>query len=369
MMHQMKQELPILYANKVIFWQPETLANFESILPGSWLMIRKAWNPAVNSDATLNELFTRFYGSAEKPMRQYWQTFDDAWANSPEHAGMDAGYIRRFSPTILSQARSAMNAAIKAASTPVVRQRIKMQDDALKQFELLMQMKWNLNSGKLDGLDVLSDRWQSTQARLGKDYSAQYAFTKIPWVASKSTLAGHYFNTLFGQPFGAGGRIARDFKVLTPPLRKWKYVVDKEKAGEASNWQKTDFNDAAWKTTDVGVETWIALGLEGYYGSVWYRASVDVPAVTAGKKVFLWVPNEDGDIKVFVNGIHVPYVNEKGESSDELKSGFGTPISFDISAAVKANSKNQISIIGTRAYLNELGTGGLMAPPYLYAEK
>ena len=34
MMHQMSEELPIIYANNVKFWQPETMPNFESVLPG-----------------------------------------------------------------------------------------------------------------------------------------------------------------------------------------------------------------------------------------------------------------------------------------------------------------------------------------------
>ena len=34
MMHQMAEELPILYRNNVVFWQPETLPTFESSLPG-----------------------------------------------------------------------------------------------------------------------------------------------------------------------------------------------------------------------------------------------------------------------------------------------------------------------------------------------
>lgn len=369
MMHQMKAELPILYANNVAFWQPETLPDFESILPGMWLTLRMSWNPKLNSDAVLNEFFTRFYGEAEKPMRLYWQTFDDAWTKVPEHAGMDAGYARRFTPGVLARARSAMNAAMKAAKTPVVKSRVKMQDDALKQFELLMQMKWDLNGGKLADLDVLSERWLNTQARLGEEYSKQYAFTKIPWQASKSTLAAHYFNILFGQPYGPGGRIAREFQVVTPPLRNWKYAVDKDRVGETNNWQTQTFNDANWKTTDLALDNWFDLGLADYYGPVWYRAKVKVPAGGKNKKTFLWIPSEDGDVKLFINGKLVPYVNARGEISEQFKGGFCTPISFDITSFFKPGEENDFALIGTRTFLNELGTGGLMSPLYLYQEK
>ena len=36
-------------------------------------------------------------------------------------------------------------------------------------------------------------------------------------------------------------------------------------------------------------------------GPVWYRSAVKVPAVPAGKKVYLWLGSTDGRVKVFVN--------------------------------------------------------------------
>ena len=119
---------------------------------------------------------------------------------------------------------------------------------------------------------------------------------------------------------------------------------------------------------DPMVDTWFALGLESYYGPMWYRQTVKVPQVPAGKKVYLWVSSEDGNVKVFVNGRHVPYVNEKGERSDEY-SGYAQAVSFDVTNAIKPNADNQITIVGTRTFINELGTGGLLGPIYLYREK
>src|SRR4029079_6883994 len=95
-------------------------------------------------------------------------------------------------------------------------------------------------------------------------------------------------------------RIARDFTLLTPTLRKWKWKQDREKKGEAAGWAGPSHDDRAWKSTDVAVDTWSALGLHNYMGAVWYRISVKVPAIPAGKKVYLWVGSTDGSVKVFV---------------------------------------------------------------------
>ncbi len=156
-----------------------------------------------------------------------------------------------------------------------------------------------------------------------------------------------------------GARIARNFSPISPSLRRWRYQTDKDKKGEAAGWSKVGFNDAAWKVTDAAVETWATLGLMEYFGPMFYRNTVKVPQVPAGNKVYLWLSSIDGNAKVFVNGRNIPYVNEKGEKTSEF-SGFVTPASFDVTNAIKSNSDNQITIIGTRTVLNELGTGGLL---------
>ena len=44
-------------------------------------------------------------------------------------------------------------------------------------------------------------------------------------------------------------------------------------------------------------------------------------------------------------------------------------LTFNVTSAVTSNAENQITIKATRPFLNELGTGGLLAPLTLYAEK
>jgi hypothetical protein len=130
---------------------------------------------------------------------------------------------------------------------------------------------------------------------------------------------------------------------------------------------KPEFNDASWKTADGMFDTWSSLGLHNYMGSAWYRTPVKLPALQAGKKTFLWIGATDGRVKVFVNGQNIPYVNDKGEKADSV-SAFCQPFSFDISSAVKSDGENSIALFTTRESVNELGTGGLLAPAAVYVE-
>jgi hypothetical protein len=366
MMRQMSEELPLLYANHVRHWQPETMPNFESVLPGMVLAMRMSRDATAKPAEIMAEFFTKFYGAAAAPMRHYWTLFDNAWTTVPEHAGNAFGYPRRFSPAMMKEARSAMDKALVTCRTDIERRRVKLHDDALKQFELFMKLRWDLFEGRLASLGADSSRYVDRQKALGDEYAAQYAFTKVYW--APETVGVRYFKHFFKRAYDDAARIARDYSVISPPLRQWRYQADKEKRGESLGWRRSEFDDRGWKTTDPCVNTWFALGLDAYYGSMFYRTTVNIPAIPVGRKVYLWIGSADDSAKVFVNGRHIPYVNEKGEKTDE-SSGFCRPASFEITPAIKANGGNQITIVATRTFLNELGTGGLIGPVYIYREK
>src|SRR5262245_58885227 len=103
-------------------------------------------------------------------------------------------------------------------------------------------------------------------------------------------------------------------------------------------------------------------------GAMWYRTKIAVPPIPVGKKVYLWIGATDGRVKVFINGKHIPYVDAKGKTEDTFV-GYCQPASFDITAGIKAGADNVVSLLCTREFLNELGTGGLIAPVVVYREK
>lgn len=366
MMRQMSDELPFLYSNGVIFWQPETIPNFESALPGLVLANRLAWDSQLKPSEVLDEFFTKFYGAAASPMRQYWRIFDDAWTQVPEHAGCGFGYPRRFTPELMKQARAAMDEAIAACRTDLQKRRVQMHNESLKQFELFMKLRWDLFEGRLAGLADDADRWRDRQSALGEQYTAQSAFARTRW--APETVGGFCFKNFYQPAYDDGARIARDFTVIVPTLRQWRYAIDRKKQGGSLGWQNSEYDDRDWPTTDPCVDTWSALGLNDYFVPMYYRTTINLPAVANGKKIYLWISSTDGSAKVFVNGQHITCVNDKGEKSDEF-TGYCRPVSFDITAAAKPGDRNQITIIATHTYFNEIGTGGLIGPVVLYHEK
>src|SRR5262249_48625919 len=156
----------------------------------------------------------------------------------------------------------------------------------------------------------------------------QYAFGHgLAWAPEKN-VNNSYFNAFYKGTYEDAARIARDYRLITPAIRSFRFIADEKKQGEKAGWAAPAFDDAKWRTTDVAIDTWSALNLHNYMGSAWYRTKLTLPAQPKGKKVGLWVSATDGRVKVFVNGKHVPYVNPKGEKADDF-TGHCQPASFD----------------------------------------
>ena len=359
-------DIPYVYQyGNCKYWQPETLTNFETSLHALNLGLQMAWDTKQDPNAIIAELHEKLYGSAAKEMAEYWHFIDEAWAKTPEYAGCGFGHMRRWTKERLTKARQIMTRAEAAGKTENEKARVRLASLSLEQFEKFMKLRRDLCDGRFATLAEGAKQYCERMTELGKAYVPQFAFGRMGWTGDR-TINVRYFSIFYKATYDDATRVAANFQILTqPPLRAWRYQVDKEKKGEAAGWMKPAFDDRAWKTTDPCVDTWSALGCHNYMGSMWYRTSVKLPAVPQDKKAYLWIAATDGRVKVFVNGQHVPYVNAKGDKSDSF-SGYCKPASFDVTSTA---GENQISLFCTREFINELGTGGLLGPVVVYREK
>ena len=352
-------DIPVVYKHGCKYWQPETMANFETTLHALNMGLRMAWDPSRKPAEIIDEINQKFYGHAAKEMTAYWNHVDHVWTSVPEYSGCGFYYPRRWTPEALAKGRGFLDAAAAAAKTPEEKFRVQLANESYQQFELFMKLRRDLADGRYESLGSDTAQWRKRHAELVAKYKAQVCFP---------IYGGSYFDAFYKLTYEDASRIAASYKFVTPPMRVWKIQADKEKQGEAQGFAKPEFADAKWKKADTNMDSWSALGYHDYFGSMWYRSQVQIPAAPAGKKTFLWISSTDGKVKVFVNGQHVPYVNAKGEKSAEFE-GYCQPISLDISSAIKPGGENQISLLCTRTFFNELGTGGLLSQTAVYQEK
>ncbi len=358
-------DMPIVMSNRCSFWMPETMPNFETTLVGLNIGMRLAWDAKQNPAAIVDELMTRFYGTAAAPMALYWDYIDRVWVETPEFAGCGRGHMRRFPPEVMTEARRLMDAALTACETVTEYRRVQIADESLRLFELFMTLRRDLAEGRLAGLGDGFDRWMGAARHLAERYRDNHAFG----CSGGASARLGWINGMYGQTFRDAARMAREQILLTPrPLRQWRYRADPDDQAEAAGWLTPDFADTDWPTTDSAVDTWSSLDLHHYQGAMVYRTAFKAPAVPEGKRVTLWLAANDGSAKLFVNGRHVPYVTATGEEREAFN-GYAQSASFDVTDAWRPGTENRVVWLCRRDFLNELGTGGLMGPVMLFRER
>lgn len=363
-------DVPFALKNGCQFFQPETDATFESTMQALWIGPRLAWDPTAKPEDLVRELHTRFYGNAASEMAAYWDFVDHVWIDTKEYSGAGHGHLKRFTPERMKKMRELLNAAIAKAKTKQEKFRVTIANESLVAFELYMKMRWDLAEGRFAKLDSDASAWVGRRHAMAERYRPQYAFSARQYGAGGiwgDNNGVDFFNSWYKHTYDDAARIAKWFEVLTtPPLRQWRFEIDKDKKGESLGWTKLGFDDSKWRTTDPVVDSWSSLGYHHYFGRMWYRATAQIPAAK-GKKTYLWIGATDGTAKVFVNGKHVPYVAPDGKTADEFN-GYMVPGNWNITEVLK-DGANQITVLTERGFMNEVGTGGIMGPVAIYRER
>jgi hypothetical protein len=369
-------DVPLLLNRyNAVFWAPETMGGWESMMPGFYLSMRISFDPNDKPDEILAELWSRFYGAAAEPMSQYWHLVDHAWIEAREYSGSGFGYLRMFTPEIMAEARRLIDSALAKCETITEYRRVKMIEESLALFELFMKMREDFADGRLGTLaDDLED-WHGSVRHLRRRYKDQYAFD--------SGLAMRYVNNYFGHSYADATRMDKACNRLGAPLLNWKYKHNPGPEEESIPWTTSGFDDKDWPTTHVVRDTWSRIGhhntitdtASGSSGRMVYRAETRLRPVPEGKRAFLWIGSTDGTAKLFLNGKHVRYVapedtkqHKKGDVSDAFPGPFCRPGTFDVTDFL-VPGVNRIAILAERNRLWELGTGGLMGPVVIYVEK
>ena len=371
-------DIRALLANGLDEWGPEYMNGWESMLPGYYLSIRMTFHAQEQPADILADLWTRFYGAAADPMARYWTGIDRAYLDAREYAGSPFGYLKIFTPEVMTAARADINAALTACRTPQEYRRVKLIDESFSLFELYMQMRREWAAGNLRNLaeDYQTWRWgvrnmqRMYRVPVGDGRYTENAYSGDGYIQGRHGNPS-WSDAFVGQGYKGGSGMEREYARVGTPMLAWKWKHNPGPEADSLPWTAPAFNDKDWPAMHVVRDTWSSIGHHnsltdepsGRSGRMAYRATQKLPAVPTGKKVYLWIGSTDGSAKVYVNGKLMPYSAER-----EAFSGYCQPAQVDITAAMQAGD-NQFTILCERTHLNELGTGGLMGPVIIYREK
>jgi hypothetical protein len=152
-------------------------------------------------------------------------------------------------------------------------------------------------------------------------------------------------------------RVTGGNRLVAAARDEWDFLLDPPRVGEAIGLWRADLRGGNWQRIKTSSSSWSNQGLRYYKGLAWYRQAVEVPAEFQGRRVFLWCGGVDEKAKVWVNGVPV------GVSHGAAFA----PFEMDATAAVKAGGRNVLTFCVANEAVNELGTGGIVAPVILYA--
>ena len=367
-------DIPYIYKNgSCRYWQPETMGNNEFFFMAQWMAQRMAWNPEQDPWALYREANDAMYGPAAETMWAFWNAVDKCWVETPEYSGAGWGHLNRFTPERVAEISALIARAANEAGVGPARERVRLAETSWRLTSGFVQLRRDLAEGRWADLDTRSQAWKKavSQAAIASGDHRCYAWC---WFGADKTFGGQYYDWFYSRTHASAQNIATNATLLVAkPVRDFRWKAVERGAPDTEGFAKPGFDDAAWPTTDVALQTWSSLGLHNHMGSMWYRTTIDVAQPQSGKTVWLWVGSTDGSVKAFVNGQAVqggvvPRKNETFKLVDEPAS-YGAPLRFDVTSAIRPGA-NAIALFATRgAGPNEIGTGGLLSPVVVYAEK
>jgi hypothetical protein len=333
-------------------WIFETIDTWSAHAPSLWLSARISWTTRLDVDREMERFYSGFYGAAAEPMRAYWKRLDEAYANTPTHAGSSYGMHKVWTPQLLAASRADLDRAAKLAGDEREKQAVAMAEAGLRSAELFMGA-W----GALAKCDFASAA--ETQKALEEHCKKMDATPEPHWAHLRYAFT-QYYMTFVGKVVSAGQKILADGgKVVVRLPDAWKFATDEKLAGVASGWEKPGFDDSAWRTMGTMSTCWADEGLTWYHGDAWYRTTFEVPASAKGAELHLWFGGFDENVEVWLNG------QPLGE-----KKGFVKPQAYEnVGPQLKFGEKNVLAVRVSSGSLAEIGTGGIMMPVMIFQGK
>lgn len=348
---RLRDEIPTSHALGLRGWRVETFPNYGPQFPSMYLAAKLMWNHKTDVDALLNDCFEKFFGPAAKPMGQYITLMDSALRDSDYCTGSSWDMPNFYPPKLRDQARALLSDAAKLASgTEHYPQRVQMISETFEMLECFIAMMdarvrvdFPAAHQELTKLDNVANKLMS--------------YTPTPMLsAGRFSTYVNYMNRFF-RPCTEGGfkRVTNGNQLVAAANDEWDFQIDPQRVGESIGLWRANTTGGNWQRIKAST-SWSTQGLRYYKGLAWYRQTIEIQPADAAKRLFLWCGGADEKVKVWLNG----------ELVGISHGAAFYPFELDATPAVKPG-KNVITLCVANEVVNELGTGGIVAPVLLYA--
>jgi hypothetical protein len=349
---RLRDEIPACHALGVKGWRVETFPNYGPQFPSMYIAGKLMWNHQADVDALLQDCADKFFGPAAEPMLAYITLMDAALRDGDFCTGSSWDMPHFYPAPLRKKARALLDdAAKKAAGQGAFEARVSMITDTFAMTEAFIEMleararvDFKAAMTALDQCDALAQKLMEMKP--------------VPMVsAGRHSTYVNYMRRFFRGATEQGyARVTGSNTLVAAAADEWEFQIDPLKVGEDIGLWRPETTGGNWQKIKTSSSSWSNQGLRYYKGLAWYRQVLEVPESAAGKRLFLWCGGVDETAKVWVNGQVI------GISPGATF----YPFEMDATDAVKPG-RNVIVFCVANQTVNEVGTGGIVAPVILYA--
>lgn len=349
--HRLRDEIPACKAMGLRGWRVETFPNYASQLPSLYIAARLMWNHSADVDALLADFHTHCFGPAAAPMAAYTKRMDDALRDSDHCTGSAWDMPFFYPPSVRAAASAHLEQAARLATASPYKERV---ETVARTFRLLEEFVAMLDARTRCDFPAAMAALERMDAVAGTLMDVK------PVAMLSAGRFSTYVNYMrrFFRPATEDGfkRVSGGNRLVAAARDGWEFQMDPLRIGESLGWWRSEVRGGNWQRILSSSSSWSNQGLRYYKGLAWYRQSLEVPPDAAGKRIFVWCGGVDEKAKFWVNGIPV------GVSHGAAF----YPFELDATAAVRAGA-NDVVVCVVNDTVHELGTGGIVAPVFLYS--
>jgi hypothetical protein len=380
--HAIRDETRVAYKAGVKGWRVECQPSWINDTPALYVAARLMWDVDRDVDQLLGEFYQSFFGPAAEPMGAYLTLIDHAFRDTDCHTGGSFCMPQVFTRERMQRGRQLLDAAAETApENSAFAQRIRL---------------YRLNYDRLDAFRHMLDArnrfdFVTAQRELDRLYDLTHAlldFRLYPNPSKEAPLGGKYGGALDRQarPLWWRSSVSYINRFWAPATKsghertvvrgelaagcpdQWDFLTDPNDVGEAAGWFRDGAIGGNWQTIRTTSASWSDQGLHYYKGIAWYRTQVEIPARFDGRQLYLWFGGIDEAATVWLNGKRLGTSADPGHGLPGMAGTF-KPFELEATDAVRFGRLNTLAVKITNLKLNEIGTGGIVAPVLFWSPK
>jgi hypothetical protein len=345
-----------IWGEEIPFYKQQGLkgANVESsksssvLAASNFTLMRMLFDSSQDWHAILHDFCAKAYGKGAGPMEQYNLNLIARQHGSGFEAGSYYSFPLIYDNAFVDSQQALIDKALAQADTPGDKTRIQYVHyslDMLRKYLAFDAATKAYDFPKAAAIyqDIMS-AWAAQKAQ-DPDLVCEYAKIYADYFIKEFAQAAQKYST-------GSNKIIYQFPDELPT------ILDIPSVGHLLNYQGADINDKHFIKTKTFGSTWDAQGLASLKkGAVWYRLHIPGQAIPQGQGIGLFLGSFDDEAVVYLNG--------KLIGSSGIR--FCQSAQFDLTDEFKPNQDNVLAIQIKRSIAaNELGTGGLFRPSFLF---